>query len=302
MNRNEPDSTSLDLLLDTITNTFGGVLFVTILVVLQLRTSQLVDASLSANKSAASSTDLLNEALQRRIDEVNLLKQVAGAQRRSIGQLSRGDSQKSYEQVIEHRARLQDLAIERSNSISAIEHEASETERLTSQLDERKANIEVERQRREEIEREVAREKLVRTRTAELPTLRATEKREFPIIVRFGRLYTPYKLDPVSLERSRHLDDFLPLGEKDEVMRLTPNPLQGIPLDSSDDSEEMLGRLLDQFPKNSFYVCSAVWDDSFSEFPALKNSLVTRGIEYRLIPTAAGDMIQEGSTDGAFVQ
>ena len=64
----------------------------------------------------------------------------------------------------------------------------------------------------------------------------------------------------------------------------------------------MLGRLWDQFPKDSFYVCGAVWEDSFSEFPALKNSLVTRGIEYRLIPTAEGDMIQEGSTDGAFVQ
>jgi len=42
--------------------------------------------------------------------------------------------------------------------------------------------------------RETAREKLVRTRTAELPALRATEKREFPVIVRFGRLYTPYEL------------------------------------------------------------------------------------------------------------
>lgn len=302
MNRNEPDSTSLDLLLDTITNTFGGVLFVTILVVLQLRTSQVIDASLTANKFAVSATDVLHEEIKRRTDEMNLLKQVAVAQRRSMEQLSRGDAKKSYQQVIQYRERLQELDIERSLAMSTIEREASEVERLKSEMDDRRAHIEVERQRRDELEMEMAREKLMRTRTAELPTLRATEKREFPVIVRFGRLYTPYELDPVSLERSRHLDEFLPLGEEDEVERLTPNPLRGIPLDSSEKSEQLLGQLWDQFPKDSFYVCAAVWDDSFSEFPALKNSLVTRGIEYRLIPTAAGDTIQEGNTSGAFVQ
>lgn len=302
MNRNEPDSTSLDLLLDTITNTFGGVLFVTILVVLQLRTSSVIDASLAANKSVVSSSDILKEELSKKKDEVRVLKQAAAAQRRSLGHLSQGDAQESYHEVIAARTRLQELAIERARTLLAIEKETSEEERLKSGLDEQTVKLEIERQRQHELEREMAREKALRTRTAELPTLRATEKREFPVIVRYGRLYTPYRLDPISLERSRHLDDFFPLGAEGEVNRLTPNPLRGIPLDASEISEDMLGRIWDQFPKDSFYVCGAVWDDSFSEFPALKNALVTRGIEYRLIPSVAGDMIQEGSTSGAFVQ
>jgi hypothetical protein len=302
VNRNDPDSTSLDLLLDTITNTFGGVLFVTILVVLQLRANQVIDASLSANKSSSNSPDDLHYELKRRSDEVKMLKQVAGAQQRSIEKFLQGDAQKSYELVIGYRARLQELSNQRSRLMSTIEQENSESERLSSQLDDRRTDIEFERQRREEIEREIARQKLAHTRTAELPTLRATEKREFPVIVRFGRLYTPYEIDPFTLERSRHLDDFLPLGEEDEVVRLTPNPLRGIPLNSSENSEDMLRRLWDQFPKESFYVCGAVWDDSFSEFPAFKESLVARGIEYRLIPSAAGDIIREESADRALVQ
>ena len=302
MNRNEPDSTSLDLLLDTITNTFGGVLFVTILVVLQLRTSSVIDASLAASKSKAVSSDALTEELSRKRDEVRVLKQAAAAQRRSLGHLSQGDAPESYREVVAARARLQELAIERARTLTAIKNETSEEERLMSGLDEQEAKVKIERQRQHELEREIAREKALRIRTAELPTLRATEKREFPVIVRYGRLYTPYRLDPISLERSRQLDDFLPLPVKDEVIRLTPNPLRGIPLDSSEISEDMLGRVWDQFPKDSFYVCGAVWDDSFSEFPALKDALVARGIEYRLIPSASGDMIQEGSTNGAFVQ
>lgn len=302
MNRNEPDSTSLDLLLDTITNTFGGVLFVTILVVLQLRTSQLIDEARTANESATHSVEALREELSRKKDEVNLLNQVAGAQRRAMGQLTMGDAKESLRQVIEFRERLQELDSERSRSIATIEQEERETEQLNSQLADRRTRIELEKQRQRDLKQELIREKLARTRTAELPTLRATAKREFPVIVRFGRLYMPYALDPVSLERTRHLDEFVAIGEENGVTRLTPNPLLGIPLDSSESSADMLRRLWDQFPKGSFYVCGAVWDDSFSEFPALKESLVERGIEYRLIPTAMGDVIQEGSVSGAFVQ
>lgn len=302
MNRNEPDSTSLDLLLDTITNTFGGVLFVTMLVVLQVRTSSVIDASLAASKSVVSASDALKEELSQKRDQVRVLKQAAAAQRRSLGHLSQGDAQESYREVVAARARLQELAIERARTLAAIERETSEEERLKSGLDEQAAKVELERQRQHELERQMAKEKALRTRTAELPTLRATEKREFPVIVRYGRLYTPYRLDPISLQRSRQLGDFLPLAAEDEVIRLTPNPLRGIPLDASQLSENMLGRVWDQFPKDSFYVCGAVWDDSFSEFPALKDALVARGIEYRLIPSAAGDIIQEGSSSGAFVQ
>lgn len=302
MNRNEPDSTSLDLLLDTITNTFGGVLFVTILVVLQLRTGQMINEVRSANEPAAHSINALHEELSRKKDEVDLLKQVAGAQRRAISQLSMGDAQESLRQVIEFRARLQELDAERVRSLAAIEQEARKAEQLDSQLADRRSRIELEKQRQEQLEQDITREKLVRTRTAELPTLRETAKREFPVIVKFGRLYAPYSLDPVSLERTRHLEEFVLIGKENEITRLTPNPLQGIPLDSSESAEDMLGRLWDQFPKEAFYVCGAVWDDSFSEFPALKKALVERGIEYRLIPTKEGDMVQEGNVGGAFVQ
>ncbi|WP_428307999.1 hypothetical protein [Lacipirellula sp.] len=302
MNRNDPDSTSLELLLDTITNTFGGVLFLTMLVVLQLRTNKVVEATVAGNKSTSSSTDALREELHRRTDEVNLLKQVAGAQGRSMGHLTSGDAKKIFQQILEHRATLQELASDSSRSLAAIERETGKTEHLKSQLEDQRAKIALEQQRREELKRQMARERVVRTRTAELPTLRATEKREFPVVVRFGKLYTPYDVDPISLERSRHLDDFLPLGEENGAVRLTPNPLQGIPLDSSEKSESMLERLWNQFPKEHFYVCGAVWDDSFTEFSSLKSSLVAHGIEYRLIPTAAGDVIEEGSASGAFVQ
>jgi hypothetical protein len=301
MRRSEVDTSSLELLLDTITNTFGGILFVLILVILLLRMGENAAQSRFAATDDQKTQELRGK-LHDRQSELQSLRQVAASQQAALTSLAQGDAKEFQARLAAIRLRVADLASQKAEHLARIDQMSSELRGAQATESRIRIRIEEETARQQELERDIAVETQIRTRTAELPSVRSTSKREFPVIVRFGRLYSPYSVDKISGERLRQLGDFAILGEIDDALRITPKPYRGTLLEDTPACTAALQRLLNSVDKESFYVAVAVWDDSFSEFAVLKNVMVGHEIEYRLLPTVSGEHIQEGPTHGAYVQ
>ena len=308
MSRRRASDSSLELLLDTITNTFGGVLFVAMLVALMLR---------SAPQETAPTADDPVERARLEVELDSLRQQAADL--RSRPELSRpqatNDSSpdevspemllKELLSVIEERTTVLEAtsthqtaaatAADRAAELAAAADEAARSlERASSELGEQEAEAnrltvllaELDRRRQQPSD----------VRTVGLPLLTATDKQQVAIMLRYGRLYMMHfwrngtRLGPNTV-------DFVVTPGPPQVARARPSG--GSPVE-----EESIGatlrELLAAFPKENWVVATVIHIESFDSFALLKRALVDAGYTYEPITILPGKGIVDtgGKAEG----
>ncbi len=83
-------------------------------------------------------------------------------------------------------------------------------------------------------------------------------------------------------------EDMFVLGESSEGILTTPNPVAGIPLDQSNESEEKLEALLKRFAPDRFALDIIVCPDSYDSFYFLSTVITDNRFDY--IPRPSGDV------------
>lgn len=295
--RPQEDATSLDLLLDAMSNTFGGVLFLAVLlaVLMQFTTGTLATPSDASDRSAAPS---FSRELQQ-LQEVNDRLTVALEQARESARRFGGSD---VARVLELQSRADVLTMRRSDLLSARKLASDQIAAARKRIDQISSQGEELKRRLDEIEERLQEQRRRRTTTAQLPSLRSTNKREFPVVVRFGRLYTPYDTGPGVAVRRRSLDDFLVLGDRDGALAVTPKPYAGVVLDGTPQIVDQIRAELADVDTGRFYVALAVWEDSFADFAAVREVLVEEEYQYRIVPVREGGFVVEGASDAPMVQ
>lgn len=300
---------SLELLLDTICNTFGGVLFLAMLVSLLLsqsrRRSDAEDAAadpqaaltpaelarldMKAQDLAAELTRLesgLRQAREAAADfavpgmeaELALLERAEESRDRLEAARRRGLADLAAVQAAAARAKAAAAGKER-DARQAAERAAAARSRLEAAVEER------ERLVQEAIRlRDVRAARATVQTTGRAPRERATSKQEFGVMLRYGRLYLMKVLRDGEMVVNED-DFFVTAGTDRNVAR--PKPHAGLDLGSQAAMAGPLDERLRPFPAGGWYPCLVVHPDSFDAFVDLKAELVARGYEYRLIPTAA---------------
>jgi hypothetical protein len=303
--RRRSDDSSLELLLDTICNTFGGVLFLAMLVSLMLtQTQRRIDAQPATAAPAVSAADLVR--LETRAAEASrefeaLEEQVRQA-RRTAGDFEVVDAESLLDamEAAEHRARETESRRARLLASVAGEQAAAARSSAAKEANERDWQALAERARRARERLDAAlkeREQLVaaairirddeaRRSTVETtgrpPKMRETRKAEFALLLRYGRLYLIKKL--VGGEQVVNEEDFmLSPGLIANVAEAKPHA--GIDLTTSEGRDAGLRRVTGSFLPERWYACLVVHPDSFEEYLTAKNWLVARGYEIRLIPS-----------------
>jgi hypothetical protein len=303
MRRRRPsDSDSLELLLDTICNTFGGVLFVALLIVILVRMSGHAMSTVSPQSSERDSADTLETTIARRKAELKSLQSALSEHRANLRDLEAEDAFKRAQQLIAVRRRVDDLADQRMKHVSELDAKAKSSEKLQSKLAHTAAEVAKLKEVQVRLESQLRHERQVRSRTARLPILHSTSKSELPAILRFGRLFFPYKTLDDLRDRNLNPDDFIILRETDSYTSVTPKPFAGIEVGAGQSSQKLIDDALAPLDKDSSYLAIAVWEDSFGQFAALKDTLVRRGIEYRLVPVTNDGIIQEADIKESLVQ
>ena len=309
---------SLELLLDTICNTFGGVLFLAMLVSLLLaQTSRKTDgvASAATPRPALAAADIvrLEARAAAAAEELTRLQGLKHRLQQLQGTVSDGDSDDAMWTEL---AELEDTATQSETSCTRILIEAAEQQAAAARA--RKATVEREKQKqtleaklmtartrlselRQERQAlalaaaEAARPTTIKT-AATAPRERATSKQEFGVMLRFGRLYLLHRYSDTG--RSVNDEEFF-VTPGTFASTATAKPTKGLDLHDQK-ADDLIGDRLRDHPPDEWYACLVVNPDSFAAFPVLKNWLVQHGYEYRVIPT--GEPVIDQGSDESRVQ
>lgn len=291
------DEGSLELLLDTICNTFGGVLFISILVALMLNVSsnqvmsdlpnesqrtELLDAQ-SRLSDTSHELDVLTQAMQA---QANVEKQVVAPDLqvhvRTIRQVQEVTAAKAARQLKEV-----DQLAEQQVDINAWAQQIKETKEA---LKNAQRNITV-------VEREVLREIESRTRAAKLPRSHRTTKQEVAMFLKDGRLCSYVRRRQNRLVVNT--DEVSERQDEDGREYIEPRSGKGIPIKLEDAG---LDARLSEFTGDKHYIAVFVWPDSFAHFQILKDRLVAHELEYRLVPFFGDRRIHFGAVGDQLVQ
>jgi len=302
MRRSRATQSSLDLLLDTIANTFGGVVFLAILVAILLQLSGSAFESSPSTDIDPAELERMRQELVHAVGDLESLERAAAAQRELLDSLGRSDLQKWLEKIVALRTQRDGMLADRldqlkdlRNGLAKIGEIQQDLRSLDTQLAE--ASTEIARGNAA-LESEVK----ARTTTARLPTVRPTLKGEVALVMRYGRLYQVHKRAEQILQRELNTDDFVILQDDDDQVRVTPKPYAGILIDGDNQFRGRLRNIVTLLDNNATYLAIAIWEDSFNGFALLKSALVEEGFEYRLLPMKEGMVVSETEVENPLVQ
>jgi hypothetical protein len=300
---------SLELLLDTITNTFGGILFIAILVSLMLRsTSQHVWEEAARHEPM---TPLEQARLEVRIED---LRTEAELLRARIAAAPRGREADRDESLVREldaaAAALQAACDDRAAaaaSIMELQRQADESRKRVAEVEKERAQVGQRAAAAEQALAEAREEgaKLaaamltleqaaaeVIERTVSLPNLRPSAKDEVGLYLRFDKLFQMHAWE-AGRRMGPNTDHFivLPVAGEDGVKQVArPKPGAGLPVTAAT-VRQTIRNLLRPFPSGRFVVGLIVFDDSFDVFQLVKAAIVEAGYEYRPMPLQAGQSV-----------
>lgn len=315
--RRRADDSSLELLLDTITNTFGGILFIAILLSLLLKSSSQTAreaASRVEPMSAVEQAQLESRVADLQQDVENLRRRVAAAPQpgdsqaedSELGKLSAAaaaveaavaksteairntlESQREaatateqFEMLEQDRKSVKEQLAEAEHRLAAAQEEAARLAEAALQIDRPQGPTEIQQ-------------------TVSLPSLRPSLKTEVGLYVRFDKIFMMHlwkngeRLGP-------NTDQFViaPTPSEDGVRQVArPKPATGKDVNAATITED-LRRMLQSFPPNRFVVSVIVFEDSFDVFQLIKASIVRNGYEYRPIPLSPGQSVVDSGGRG----
>lgn len=307
---------SLELLLDTICNTFGGVLFLAMLVSLllaQTRRRSAADDASADPRPALTPAELarLDTLAHQLSDDVARLERAVSRARETVADFSVSGIEAAegrLEQTEQERDSLQAERVRILTDLAAAQAAAARAKAATtansrdaqqaeSQMAAARARLDAALDSRQELVRSAvelrdaeSQRATVQT-TGRAPRERETSKQEFGVMLRYGRLYLMKVLRGGDLVVNDE-EFFVEVGADHNVAR--PKPHAGLDLRKGDVLEQSLAGHLATFPAASWYPCLVVHPDSFDDFVVLKTHLVARGYEYRVLPTADGVLDRGG--------
>ncbi len=292
MSRTRPSESSLELLLDTICNTFGGVIFLAILVVILVQMTTRAEVTDSPAPSQAELAELEEQRSENQAT-LDALRDAAVQREQLIKQFAKPENRDLLRQLHRAQSSRDKLTDDRSKSLGHVSRTQMKVNEITEALKRMARAIDKARQALADAEEALQKETASRTRTARHSVLRSTTKNQMVLCLRYGRLYQTLKrvpggfdLNTADCERSRQ-------GSK---LFLVLKPSGGKPVKGN--TQALLNAVLSDYDKNTHYLAVPVWPDSFEEFALLRDAMVRSGFDYDLKPMPKEGKIIIGSATG----
>ncbi|MBI4327670.1 MAG: hypothetical protein HY674_20760 [Chloroflexi bacterium] len=303
----QPDS--LEMLLDTMCNTFGGIILIALLVALISR-----EATLSQESSRATTESA--EITERRLAKAE--DALAGAQAFQAdlaAQASRPETARQFK-LVEQRQELrqqQELleqqaaatgeklaalsAATQTNAVQKLKTLKTTLETLSREQAEERNKNEVLQEKVRELKQEVhdsetqlAQQQERQVRKLRLPREHQTGKRPWNVILRYGRVYPVHLFRRGQKEKNDSSITWRSGGEGEEFAE--PNP--GLGLEPESDAAA-LNQFFTDVPSREHYFIFQVYEDSFAAFNRVKEMAIRHGFELSWIPWENRTKLKTGS-------
>lgn len=293
---------SLDLLLDTICNTFGGILFIAMLVVILTNqasrdaapSTPTVESSRTLRKLRGELTESeshltkLRQAVRQKED---LERRFANPESLALLESLRSIDDQSDSLMHDRAENLANVA----ESQADLEETAGKLEQLVDQMAQAKERL---RREKENLEREAS----VRARTSAAPQQRATQKLPLVFFLKVGRLCSYASCDENG-DMVQNIAESKVIEEAPGKKSIEPIPGSGLVVSIDGGNSEDIARRFSAFDKTRFHLTVFVYKDSFGQFESLKNQMIRSGFEYQLVPIPDDAKVYIGDqTEPVFVQ
>jgi hypothetical protein len=303
MSRRANDSAdSLELLLDTITNAFGGILFLTILMTMQLRLSRPKIEVTAVPEAEQHEIIELESQLAAVIAELELLQKSVSVQDEARARLIDPELEMQFADLRERRRRREQL----DQLIRQSRHDASQEQVAIDDLGRRERELDAQRttagSQVASAMQALEAERRKRTQTMVPPRTRSSAKLECGMVLRYDRAYLEYQMESGLFDQELNLADFVVIGEEKGHLIVTPKPWAGLPVQKSSEFTARLASKLTAYPADRWYICVMAWEDSFDKFHEFKQGLLDLGYEFRILPAEVGDVFTKNSTEDPQVQ
>lgn len=293
---------SLDLLLDTICNTFGGILFIAMLVV--ILTNQASRDAAPATPTAESSRTLrkLRGELTDSESQLTKLRQAV----RQKEDLERRFADPESLALLESLRSIDDnsdvLMHDRAENLAKVAASQADLEETTRKLEQLADQLAQARERLRKEKENLEREASIRARTSAAPQQRATQKLPLVYFLKGGRLCSYASHDEngdlVQNDAETKVVEVAP-GKK----TIEPLPDAGLTVSMDGSNSNDIARRFSAFDKTRFHLTVFVFKDSFGQFESLKNQMIRSGFEYQLVPIPDDAKVYIGDqTEPVFVQ
>lgn len=294
---------SLELLLDTICNTFGGVLFIALLVTILL---QMAGGSISSSQSTTMSLEEI-ESLVREQDD--LLWEISRFQenQQSNEMLESRLAPTEIRNMINERNKWRNKLVDTENQIQTLLAENAKTagqiQQELRELSDIKVALPQQQQRLSALVNAIEQEIKKRSSELRLSQVRPTfGKSEVALILRYGRVYLWHRYDNLGNRQGLNVDDFIVLDSDSKSMTVRPNPLRGIPLDGSQLAKDAVSNLLAPFSPSRHTIVIVVRPDTYHAFPTVRDGVVANGFDYRLFVMSEDGTVADRGGRGGPVQ
>ncbi|MDA8775423.1 hypothetical protein N9N13_06810 [Opitutales bacterium] len=286
MAREEDEGGSLDMLLDTLCNTFGGIILIALLLALSVnkKSVELYDKLIKTDDNQSElireREQLKNSLLDLKDENIEILEDLED------------DAYSKREEIEEIKDNLDDLNSD-SSSMEKLAQRAREKlkdmEDMETTIEEERLTMEEELSRLEAIfeHQELSKElKKKPYRKVSLPQQKDTRKKPLPVIVAHGKMYPMISLNIGSVEKNE--DGLLWNQTPDKRFQVKVDPQKGVDPMNNDALDLFLSSVRDapRLVRQDFFLNLFVYSDSanFAIFNKIRDEAVLRKLDYNWIP------------------
>lgn len=297
--RRKSGHSSLELLLDTICNTFGGILFVAILIVVMLR----LTSKTTADTDLPQPTELEQLELEKQYAELQSTLTSLSKAMEALGALPQPDDPDTgelFEELKKRQETRRELFEKRLTLLKSIAELQTEINKTSKELQDGTEKRKAVENKREDLDLAVKEAVAKRTQNIEYSKLRRSSKQEVGVILRYGRLYVWHRYGASGIPLGLNTEEFVVLEDSAGSIRSTPNPAAGTPVTDTDESKRAVRSRLKRFDPDDQVIAIIVWPDSFEEFRYVKEAMLDLGFNYRIMPMEPGKKVFDrgGSSEG----
>ena len=286
MAREEDEGGSLDMLLDTLCNTFGGIILIALLLALSVNKKsvelydKLVKTDDNQSELIREREQLKNSLLDLKDENIEILEDLED------------DAYSKREEIEEIKDNLDDFNSD-SSSMEKLAQRArqklKDMEDMETTIEEERLTMEEELSRLEAIfeHQELSKElKKKPYRKVSLPQQKDTRKKPLPVIVAHGKMYPMIALNIGSVEKNE--DGLLWNQTPDKRFQVKVDPQKGVDPMNDDALDLFLSSVRDapRLVRQDFFLNLFVYSDSenFAIFNKIRDEAVLRKLDYNWIP------------------
>jgi hypothetical protein len=278
--RKQPETSSLDLFLDTICNTFGGIVFLAILIAVLVQMRSKAPTSQQSDTVPVTAEEYHQIAMQ--------VEELSSERRRlavAIAQLQLMQGNSDDAAVAEQRKILEAKRLEleaqlakQTDVTESVAKQMQENQEIQEEIDALQQQL-IESQAALEQEQSALDEALAdNMEVLKLPKVQRSFKSNIIMILQYGRLYAIY--EPRSKSTFEKHVVATPVG-----MDLLVEPIRQAGWDLSDSLQRKdASDYLASHSVGSYFVSVAAFADSFADFAELKSLVLELGHDYQLQP------------------